>query len=505
MFSLRQILRLSNFHRLLDTAYINIVTTTEGQPARAPKPQHGEILELRTESIAFEGKAVARRDDGYVIFIDGALAGETVRAEIIKAKSKFAQAKLREVVTPSPDRRIPICEHFGTCGGCAIMHVDYQTQLDSKTQQVRELFERIGNIPSPPVLPAIGNSEREYYYRNKMEFSFSDSRWLDEEEIAGGDVADRFALGLHIRGRYDRVLDNRVCHIAHPLVTKILELTRAFAREHNLHTFDPDKMPDGMLRFLVVRNSFHTGEVMINFVTSRYDEDLMISYASMLAKEIPEVTTLVNNINSRRAQVAVGEREILIFGSGTITDHIGSPSYQISANSFFQTNTPQAELLYTIAEQAADLRPDDMLWDLYCGAGTISLFVAPKVKSVLGVEVVETAINDAHENARLNDISNVHFISGDLRTVLLQRDVAAKYGTPTVMIIDPPRSGMHADVVREIIELAPERISYISCNPATQARDIELMSQHYEVIALQPVDMFPQTWHIECVATLRRR
>ncbi len=482
-----------------------MTTTDEQQPQRAPKPQHGEILELRTESLAFEGKAVARREDGYVIFIDGALAGETVRVEIVKAKSKFAESKLREVITPSPDRRIPICEHFGTCGGCAIMHINYQTQLDSKTQQVRELFERIGKIASPPVLPAIGNPEREYNYRNKMEFSFSDSRWLDEEEIAGGDVADRFALGLHIRGRYDRVLDNRVCHIAHPLVTKVLEHTRAFAREHDLHAFDPDKMPDGILRFLVVRNSFHTGEMMINFVTSRYDEDLMILYASMLGKQLPEVTTLVNNISNRRAQVAVGEREVIIFGSGTITDHIGKPKYQISPNSFFQTNTPQAELLYTIAEQAADLRADDNLWDLYCGAGTISLFVAPKVKSVLGVEVVEAAINDAHENARRNGITNANFISGDLRTVLLQRDVATKYGAPSVMIIDPPRSGMHADVVREILELAPERISYISCNPATQARDIELMSEQYEVTALQPVDMFPQTWHIECVATLRRK
>jgi 23S rRNA (uracil1939-C5)-methyltransferase len=479
------------------------VTDTELQ--LLPKPNRGDILELETTSLAFEGKAVARREDGYVVFVEGALSGETVRAQIVKSKGRFAESKLVEVITPSPSRRTPICQYFSVCGGCAIQHIDYTAQLQAKTEQVRDLFERIGKLPNPPVLPAKGNPEREFYYRNKMEFSFSESRWLTEEEIAGGDVQDRFALGLHIPGRYDRVLDIEECHICHPSVTKALNLTRAFAREHDLHVYDPDKMPDGLLRFLVVRNSFHSGQMMLNLVTSRYDEEIIQKYAALLNRELPEATTLVNNINGKRAQIAAGEREHIIFGSGYITDSIGAPNYQISANSFFQTNTPQAEILYSIAEEYADLKPDDTLWDLYCGAGTISLFVAPKVKSVLGIEMVEAAITDAHANAERNKISNVEFISGDLRKVLLSPDIISKYQKPSVMIIDPPRSGMHPDVVAEVLELGPERISYISCNPATQARDIELLSEKYEVLALQPVDMFPQTWHIECVAKLRRK
>ncbi|MBS1902744.1 MAG: 23S rRNA (uracil(1939)-C(5))-methyltransferase RlmD [Bacteroidetes bacterium] len=472
---------------------------------RLPKPTRGDILELETASVAFEGKAVARREDGYVVFVEGALASEHVKAEVFKAKGQFAEARLKEILRPSPDRREAICKHFGTCGGCAILHMNYSAQLATKTAQVKDVFERIGKIESPPVLAAIGASEHEYHYRNKMEFSFSESRWLTDEEIAEGDVQDRFALGLHIRGRYDRVLDNEVCHIAHPIIPKLLELTREFSRANDLRVYDPDNVPDGLLRFLVVRNSFHTSEMMVNFVTSRYDEAVMAKYAELLKKELPEVTTLVNNINGRRAQVAAGDSEHVIFGPGFITDHIGAPKYQISANSFFQTNTEQAETLYRIGEEFADLKADDIVWDLYCGAGTISLFVAPKVKHVLGVEVVEAAIADAHANAERNGISNVDFIAGDLRKVLLDPDILSSYHKPTAIIIDPPRSGMHPDVVQEVLELAPERISYISCNPATQARDIALMLEKYELISLQPVDMFPQTWHIECVARLRRR
>ncbi len=475
------------------------------QSERQPKPERGAILELRTASLAFEGKAVARREDGYVVFVEGALADETVKAEVYKAKGQFAEARLVEILNPSPARRTPICPYFGTCGGCAILHMDYMAQLQAKTQQVKDIFERIGKLENPPVLPAIGDPSRENYYRNKMEFSFSEQRWLTDEEIAEGDVQDRFALGLHIRGRYDRVLDTEVCYIADKLVTKALNITREFARTHNLRVYDPDKVPDGLLRFLVVRNSFHKKEMMINFVTSRYDEEIMQAYAELLKNELPEVTTLVNNINGRRAQVAAGDKEVVIFGPGYITDSIGAPTYQISANSFFQTNTPQAEKLYSIAEEYAELKPDDILWDLYCGAGTISLFVAPKVRSVLGVEIVEPAVKDARANAERNGITNTSYISGDLRTVLLSPEIISDHHKPTVMIIDPPRSGMHADVVKEVIELAPERISYISCNPSTQARDIQLMSEYYEVEALQPVDMFPQTWHIECVAKLRRK
>jgi len=470
---------------------------------RQPKPERGSQLELRTETFAFEGKAVARREDGYVIFVEGALANEKITAEILKAKGNFADAKLLRVLEPSADRRDAICHDFGICGGCSLMHMKYDAQLFWKRQQVKEIFQRIGKIEDPPVLDTLGFPEREYHYRNKMEFSFSEERWLSAEEIAGGDVADRFALGLHVRGRYDRVIDTAFCHIAHPIGNRILELTRIFCDDHKLRVFNADTLPEGLLRFLVIRNSYSTGEMMVNFVTSHYNDDVMQAYAALLRKEVPEVTTLLNNINSKRAQIAVGEKEHVIFGSGMISDKIGNATYQVSANSFFQTNTVQAERLYKVAIDAADLKKEDNLWDLYCGAGTITLFAAPFVRSVLGIELAESSITDAHANAERNRISNASFVSSDLRKALLSPDLLSKFGKPDVLIIDPPRSGTHADVVREILELAPERISYISCNPATQARDIEMMSEKYSVESLQPVDMFPQTWHIECVAKLR--
>jgi 23S rRNA (uracil1939-C5)-methyltransferase len=472
---------------------------------RLPKPERGSHLELTTETFAFEGKAVARREDGYVIFVEGALANEKITAEIIKAKGNFADAKLLHVIEPSPDRRDAICVDFGICGGCSLMHMKYDAQLYWKKQQVKEIFQRIGKIENPPVLDTLGSLDREYHYRNKMEFSFSEERWLLTEEIASGDVADRFALGLHVRGRYDRVIDTAFCHISHPVANRILEITRIFCDDHKLRVFDADKRPEALLRFLVIRNSYSTGEIMVNFVTSHYDEEAMQSYAKLLQQEVPEVTTLINNINTKRAQIAVGEKEYVIFGSGMISDKIGNATYQISANSFFQTNTVQAERLYSVAMDFADLRTGDTLWDLYCGAGTITLFAAPFVKSVLGIELAESSIADAHANAVRNNIGNAEFISSDLRKALLSPDLLSKYGKPDVLIIDPPRSGMHADVVREILELAPERISYISCNPATQARDVEMMSEKYSVEALQPVDMFPQTWHIESIAKLRRK
>ena len=472
---------------------------------RLPKPERGDILTLSTDTIAFEGKAVARREDGYVVFVEGALAGEKVEAEIYKAKGKFAEARLVNILVPSLDRRDPICPDFGTCGGCALLHMNYDAQIHWKNRQVTEIFERIGKITNPPVRDTIGNANREYHYRNKMEFSFSEERWLTAEEIGSESALDRFALGLHVKGRYDRVIDTKQCFIAHEAVNRVLALTRAFARKNNLRVYDPDKCPEGILRFLVIRNSHSTGEMMVNFVTSHYEEILMKEYADLLHKEIPEVSTVICNVNSKRAQVAQGEKEYVITGSGIITDMIGDAKYQISANSFFQTNTVQAETLYEVAREFADLTPDDILWDLYCGAGTITLFVAPHVKFALGIELAESSIRDAHENARRNQVPNVDFVASDLRKALVSPELLSHYPRPDILMIDPPRSGMHPDVIREILELAPERISYISCNPATQARDIELLSEKYELLALQPVDMFPQTWHIECVAKLRRK
>jgi 23S rRNA (uracil1939-C5)-methyltransferase len=472
---------------------------------RAPKPHKGDVLTLMTSSVAFEGKAVSRRADGYVVFIEGALANETVEAQITRVKSSFAEASTIKIVEQSPERREPICPYFGPCGGCSLQHMEYEAQLAAKTVQVREVFERIGKIANPPVHDTLGDPAREYHYRNKMEFSFSEERWLTAEEIASGDVVDRFALGLHVRGRYDRVLDTEVCFIAHSVAPRILAVTRAFTRENDLQVFDPDTKSEGLMRFLVVRTSVATDEVMVNIVTSRFEDEIMQRYAQRLRADIPEITTIVNNVNSRRAQVAQGEKEYTIYGSGFITDRIGEIAFRISANSFFQTNTKQAELLYQVGKEYADLKPNDIVWDLYCGTGTIASYIAPQVKSVLGIEMAESAISDAKENAKRNAIANVKFLAGDLRKVLLSDSIPAAFHAPNALMIDPPRSGMHPDVIKTILDLAPERISYISCNPATQARDVALLLEKYDLLALQPVDMFPQTWHIECVAKLVRR
>ncbi len=471
---------------------------------RSAKPARGERLTLETVSFAFEGKAVARRDDGYVVFVEGALAHETVEVEVFKAKGSFAESKLIKVIEASPERRSPLCPYFGICGGCSLQHMTYEEQLKVKTLQVRDLFHRIGGMPEVEVLDAIG-SEHEYHYRNKMEFSFSDERWLMADEIGSDQPVDRYALGLHVRNRYDRVLDTKACFLPKRVVVDIMDFTRRFVKENELGVYHPDRTPEGFARFLMIRTSEYTHEIMVNFVASRRDDEAMEKYTKELLSTVPEVTTILFNINGRRAQVATGDSEIVTHGKGTISDKIGINQFQISANSFFQTNTKQAERLYQIAADFAGLKKTDLLWDLYCGTGTISLFVAPSVKEVLGVELVESAILDARKNADQNRVQHVNFVASDLKNAITSEEFLAEHPAPDVMIIDPPRSGMHPDVVKQIIKLAPERISYISCNPATQARDLAMLKEIYEVKRVQPVDMFPQTYHIECVAELVRR
>jgi 23S rRNA (uracil1939-C5)-methyltransferase len=473
---------------------------------RLPRPNRGDQLELTTTSFAFEGKAVARRpEDGYVIFVEGALANEKLIAEVYKPKSRFAEARLVNVITPSPDRRSPVCPYFGICGGCALQHMSYDSQLFWKTQQVKEIFERIGKFSDLTVHDALGDPNREFHYRNKMEFSFSEERWLTEDEIASGGSFDRFALGLHVRNRYDRVIDANVCFLPKPIAVDVMNFTRGFTLNNKLGVYSPDNNAEGLMRFLVIKTSFATNEVMVNLVTSREEPAIMRQYAKELTESVPAVTTIVNNINGRRAQIAVGDYEQVYHGDGTIRDRIGNNQFRISANSFFQANTPQAERLYATAAEYADLKSSDSLWDLYCGTGTISLFVAGRVDRVLGVELVEAAIADARSNAVSNGVANAEFVASDLRHALTTPEFLHDHARPDVLIIDPPRSGMHPDVIREVLKLAPERIAYVSCNPATQARDCELLSEAYDLIELQPVDMFPQTFHIECVARLKRR
>lgn len=470
--------------------------------------KYGDEIELSVESFASEGKSIARVD-GLVVFVSGGVPGDHILARVTKAKKKFAEVEVKDVLAPSHLRTVPRCRYFGTCGGCKWQHVSYQAQLEFKRQQVVDALERIGGFKGVPVNPTLG-SPSEYFYRNKMEFSFGE-RWLTKEELNrvtekqdARSEAKRFALGLHIPQRFDRVLDIDECHLQSETSYRIVNTVRSFSLERNLPVYSTSTHT-GYLRNLVIRESQRTGELMVNLVTSQDRPELMKSLCSTLVERFPSITTVVNNITERKSQVAIGDIERVYFGSGFIAEKIGRRTYRISANSFFQTNTLQAERLYDTAAGLARLKPDDIVFDLYSGTGTIALHIADDVKEVVGIEAVESAIHDARRNALTNQVTNCTFILGDLKEKLT-RDTSwlSNHARPTVLMIDPPRSGMHEKVVLEIAALRPERIAYVSCNPATQARDVKLLCSKapYRIVAVQPVDMFPHTYHIENIVVL---
>ena len=462
----------------------------------------GSILTLDIEKFADKGKSLTRLD-GYVVFVPGAVPGDRVKARVYRKRKKFAEAALLEVLDPSPLRTEPACSYFGTCGGCKWQHVDYQAQLDAKTQSVRESFEHAGGRPDITVHPALGAPQR-YHYRNKMEFSFSAGRWLTPEEIASGkEFNTSFALGLHIPGNFAKVLDLHECHLQSEWSASFVNAVRTFCLDREWTAWHPRKHT-GYLRHLVIREAANTDEVMVNLVTSHHDPERMEAMATWLRETAPQVTTFINTINSGVAQTAFGEETIIVFGSGVIHDRIGDHTFEIASNAFFQTNTQQAETLYRVAAEYAEFTPQDLVYDLYCGAGTISLYVAPKVKHVVGVELVDEAVQNARRNAAANGISNVTFETGDMMT-LFDAEFIGRHGKPDVLIVDPPRAGLHPKVVRQIGELAPERFIYVSCNPQSQAKDLSYLTDTFEVVQVQPVDLFPHTHHIESVAQLRLR
>ncbi len=476
-----------------------------------PTVKKGQEYLLHAESAAFNGSCVARYN-GMAVFITGCVPGDTVRALVIKKRKKHAEARTLEVVEPSPQRAKPSCDYFGTCGGCKWQNLQYEEQLRWKRIHVQDSFERLGGLPDIEVRPTLP-CDRQLWYRNKMEFSFGAQRWLTEEEIASGIEFNKdFAVGLHIPGRYDKVLDVEKCWLQSELSNRILNFTRRFALENDLPSYN-FRDHTGLLRNLVIRQSATSSETMVVLVTSD-DLPILDRYGEALREEIPEVTTLLLGINRKKAQIAFSEETRLLYGTGTMTERLAGNNFVISPFSFFQTNTPQAERLYEEALKAADLNDNDTVWDLYCGAGTITLAAAKKTRQALGIELNEGAILDAHQSAERNDVRNVEFIAGDLKDVMAGKVEGSGSVTnvlegqaerPDVIIIDPPRSGMHEDVVRTILEVAPERISYVSCNPTTQARDCALLAEKYHIEYVQPVDMFPQTYHIETVAKLVRK
>jgi 23S rRNA (uracil1939-C5)-methyltransferase len=453
------------------------------------------------EKFADRGRSLARLN-GLVIFVEGAVPGDRVRARIVKAKKSFADAQVLEILAPSDLRTAPRCFYFGTCGGCKWQHVEYTAQLEAKRQSVEDALVHHGGFREVRALQAIG-SEKIYFYRNKMEFSFSAARWLTSEEIASGETYDTgFALGLHVPGNFEKVLDTKECHLQSELSVRMVNSFRDLAKSEGWMPYHIRKH-EGFLRHLVIRTAAHTDEVMINLVTSSHEPERMEAVASIFQREFPQVTTFINTINSSLAQTAFGEEMHTVYGPGLIHDRIGPYTFEIAPNAFFQTNTRQAERLYEVTRTYAELKPDDLLYDLYCGAGTISIFVARDVKQVVGVELVEEAVVNARRNAEANGVTNCTFVSGDLMR-LFTPEFVQQHGPPDVLIADPPRGGMHPKVVEQIARLRPERFIYVSCNPQTQARDLAMLKDLYTIEAVQPVDLFPHTYHIESVVKLRR-
>lgn len=474
----------------------------------------GDLLELDVSGYAFEGKGVAKiikevhsldntEPKKFVVFVDGSFPGDVVLAKITKIRKSYAEAKIKMFIKKSPLRIEAKCKYFGTCGGCKAQDLDYEQQIKFKQEQVKDLFERIGGFNDIEIQPLI-RADKIFLYRNKMEYSFSDKRWLNVDEISSmQEIPDRsFALGLHIPGMFDKVLDIDECWLQSEVSNGILNFTRGFFKNQQILPYSAQKHT-GFLRNLVIKQSFLTNEIMVNLVASQENERLFILYKESLLNSFPPVTTLVFNINKKLSQVAYGDYEIVSVGSGFIYDFIGKWKFRISANSFFQTNTAQAEKLFNTALGFAEFTGDEVVYDLYSGSGTIPIFISENVAQIYGFENVESAIADAAANVSLNNVLNFEPILVDLNKSFLPIIEEKKLPLPDVIITDPPRSGMNPKTVKDILTLNPKKIVYISCNPATQARDVKLLCDGgYRLTRLRPVDMFPHTYHIENVALL---
>ena len=461
----------------------------------------GQIVELTIESAAFEGSTVARHND-LVVFVRKAVPGDRLLAKIRRKRRRHAEASVEEILDPSPHRVEPRCRHFESCGGCTWQNYRYDQQLASKQQQVTDLFERIGDLESFEVRPTIPSPES-FYYRNKMEFTFGASRWLTREEIASGQALERgFALGLHIPKRFDKILDLEECHLQSPRSAELVNFFRRLALDNGWSAYD-SRSHIGYLRNLVIRTGTRTGELLVNLVTSRSEPQRMEQICSELLKAFPETTTFINSVNDTHSPVAAG-KETVLHGEGFIHDQIGERRFRIGATTFFQPNTLQAEKLFSVAREMAGLKGDETVYDLYCGIGAISLFLSDSAALVAGFDHHEQSIQDAAVNSQSNGVKNCRFFAMDAREAL-RPGVTRELGLPQLVVLDPPRVGLHKDVCQAVLQSSVPRLVYISCNPATQARDLKILSPRYSIRAVQPVDMFPQTYHIENVVLLEAR
>lgn len=459
------------------------------------------LKNVEITGIAAEGKAIARHED-MVIFVPFAAPGDVMDVQVTKNRRRYMEGRAVAIHQFSDKRTEPFCEHFGICGGCKWQHLSYELQLEFKQQQVIDQFNRIGKFgfPNPePILPSVNTR----FYRNKLEYTFTNRRWLTEEEISAGDqIADFNAAGFHIPGRFDKVLDIKKCYLQSDPSNSIRLAIKDFARENNISFFDLVRQT-GLLRTLIIRTS-STGEVMVILVFFYEDKEQIGSLLSHLAKIFPEITSLMYVINPK-ANDTISDLEVKLFtGIEYILEEMEGLRFKIGPKSFYQTNSLQALELYKIVREYASPKPHEVIYDLYTGTGTIASFISGHCLRVAGLEYVPEAIADANFNAELNNLDNIRFFAGDIKD-LLTSSFIENNGAPHTVITDPPRTGMHPDVIEKLLEISPDKIVYVSCNAATQARDISLINEMYRVERLRAVDMFPHTQHIENVALLVKR
>jgi 23S rRNA (uracil1939-C5)-methyltransferase len=447
------------------------------------------------------GKSVGHAPDGRVIFLSNAVPGDVVDVKTTKKRKAYFEGVATKFHKLSEKRTHPVCQHFGLCGGCKWQHVDYAYQLKFKENEVVENFRRIGHLDLPPALPILP-SETHYFYRNKLEFSFSDRRWLTEQEIESGiELNDKEALGFHIPGMWDKVLDIKKCHLQEDPSNAIRLSVKEFAIRHGFSFFNPRKR-SGLLRTLMIRTS-STGDVMVLLQFYQDSEEERTLLLNHLSGEFPEITSLLYVIN-KKANDSFYDQEVVCFsGKDHIVEEMEGLKFKITAKSFYQTNSEQAYALYKVARQFAGLSGSEIVYDLYTGTGTIAQFIAGRARKVVGIDVVPEAIEAAKSNALENGIGNVSFFTGDMKDLFNQHFINA-HGHPDVLITDPPREGMHKDVVHQILASSVEKVIYVSCNSASQARDLALMKDKYRIAKIQPVDMFPQTHHVENVVLLEK-
>ena len=449
-----------------------------------------------------KGKTIAKAPDGKVVFLPNAVPGDVIDVQTFKKRKAYYEGKAIVFHKLSDKRTEPKCEHFGTCGGCKWQHMSYDNQLFYKQKEVTNNLTRIGHIELPEVTPILGSADQ-YFYRNKMEFSFSDSRWLTLEEInSDEDLGDKNALGFHIPGMWDKILDVKKCWLQADPSNRIRNEVKQFALDNELEFFNT-RQQSGLLRTLMIRTT-STGEIMVLVQFFKEDATKRELLLNHLVSTFPEITSLQYVINEKANDTIYDQEVICYHGRNHIFEEMEGLKFKINAKSFYQTNSEQAYELYKITRDFAGLTGNELVYDLYTGTGTIAQFIAKQAKKVVGVEAVPDAIIAAKENAQLNNIENVAFYVGDMKHVF-NKEFIDTHGQPEVIITDPPRDGMHKDVVNQILNISPEKIVYVSCNSATQARDLALMDAMYKVVKTQAVDMFPQTHHVENVVLLVKR